>query len=87
MSRATPIVYDVPDSAGTLLRKRLWHRWFSVNFAKFLISFSYRTPLVAASIMFTKHLGNLHSEKVSTAKKDHRKKATDYDIQSTGVHK
>ena len=34
----------------TLLRKRLWHRWSPVHFAKFLrIPLFYRTPLVAAS--------------------------------------
>ena len=33
----------------TLLKKRLWHRCFPVNFAKFLRTpFFYRTPLVAA---------------------------------------
>ena len=36
---------------ATLLKKRLWHRCFPVNFAKFLtIPFFYRTPPVAASI-------------------------------------
>ena len=35
---------------GTLLKKRLWHRCFPVNYVKFLrASFFYRTPLVAAS--------------------------------------
>ena len=35
---------------ATSLKKRLWHRCFPVNFAKFLRTlFSYRTPLVAAS--------------------------------------
>ena len=34
----------------TTVKKRLWHRWFPVNFAKFLrTAFSYRTPSVAAS--------------------------------------
>ena len=31
--------------AATLLKKRLWHRCFSVNFAKFLRTPFYRTPL------------------------------------------
>ena len=30
---------------ATLLQKRLWHRCFPVNFAKFLRTFFYRTPL------------------------------------------
>ena len=30
------------------LKKRLWHRCFPVNFAKFLNTFFHRTPLVAA---------------------------------------
>ena len=34
---------------ATLLRKRLWHRYFPVNFTKFLRSPFYRTPPVAAS--------------------------------------
>ena len=35
---------------ATLLKKRLWHRSFPVNFAKFLRApFFYRTPPVAAS--------------------------------------
>ena len=34
---------------ATLLKKRLWHRFFPVNFAKFLRTYFYRTPLVAAS--------------------------------------
>ena len=35
---------------ATLLKKRLWHRCFPVNFLKFLKNtFSYRTPPVAAS--------------------------------------
>ena len=33
----------------TLLKMRLWHRCFLVNFAKFLRTTFYRTPLVAAS--------------------------------------
>ena len=33
---------------ATLLKKRLWHRCFSVNFVKFLRTPFYRTPLVAA---------------------------------------
>ena len=36
--------------SATLLKKRLWHRCFPVNFVKFFKNtFSYRTPLVAAS--------------------------------------
>ena len=34
---------------STLLKMRLWHRCFPVNFVKFLSTFSYRTPPVAAS--------------------------------------
>ena len=34
---------------ATLLQKRLWHRCFPLNFAKFLRLFFYSTPLVAAS--------------------------------------
>ena len=30
---------------ATLFKKRLWHRFFLVNFAKFLTTLSYRTPL------------------------------------------
>ena len=32
-----------------LLKKRLWHLYFPVNFANFKNTFLYRTPLVAAS--------------------------------------
>ena len=36
---------------ATLLKKRLWHRCFPLNFAKFLKKpFSYRTPPVADSV-------------------------------------
>ena len=38
----------VPESA-TLLKKRLWHRCFLVNFLKFLRNSFYRTPAVGAS--------------------------------------
>ena len=42
----------VADRSATLLKKRLWHRCFPVNFAKFLRTpFFHRTPLVAASII------------------------------------
>ena len=34
---------------ATLLKKRLWQRYFPVNFAEFLRIPFYRTPLVAAS--------------------------------------
>ena len=34
-----------------LLKKRLWHRCFPVNFVKFLNTFIHRTPLVAASAL------------------------------------
>ena len=37
---------------ATLFKKRLWHRCFPVNFAKFLRTLSYRTALVAASVHF-----------------------------------
>ena len=38
---------------ATLLKKRLWHRCFPVNFAKFLrTTFSYRTPPLATSVVF-----------------------------------
>ena len=38
-----------------LLKKRLWHRCFPVNFVKFLRTpFFYRTPLVVASEYFTR---------------------------------
>ena len=37
-------------SPPTLLNKRLWHSCFHVNFAKFLRTLFYRTPLVAASV-------------------------------------
>ena len=36
----------------TLLKKGLWHMCFHVNFVKFLRTFFYRTPLVAASDYF-----------------------------------
>ena len=41
----------VTGQASTLSKKRLWCRCFSVNFASFLSknTFSYRTPLLAAS--------------------------------------
>ena len=34
---------------ANLLKKRLWHLYFPVNFANFKNTFLYRTPLVAAS--------------------------------------
>ena len=41
---------SVKKVSATLLKKRLWHRCFPVNFAKFLRTpFFYRTPLVAVS--------------------------------------
>ena len=43
-------VADLADlSPATLLKKRLWHRCFPVNFAKFLRTSFYRTLLVASS--------------------------------------
>ena len=37
---------------ATLLKKRLWHRCFPLNFAKFLrTSLFYRTPPIAASVI------------------------------------
>ena len=41
---------------ATLLKKRLWHRFFPVHFVKFQEHFSYRIPLVAASIFLKKTL-------------------------------
>ena len=39
---------------ATLLKKRLWHRFFPVNFVKFLRTpFLDRTLLVAASVVIT----------------------------------
>ena len=39
------------QSPRRLLKKRLWHKFFPVNFAKFpRTPFFYRTPLVAASV-------------------------------------
>ena len=38
--------------SATLLKKRLWHRCFSVNFAKFLGIPFYRTPRTTASFLF-----------------------------------
>ena len=40
---------------ATLLKKRLWHRCFPVNFAKLLRTLFYRTPPVAASVHCTLH--------------------------------
>ena len=60
--------YETPTSAGlrpaTLLKKRLWHRCFPMDFAKFLRSpFFYRTPTVAASeVYFSSHLRNIVCE-------------------------
>ena len=34
---------------ANLLKKRLWHLYFPVNFANFKNTFLYKTPLVAAS--------------------------------------
>ena len=34
---------------ANLLKKRLWHLYFPVNFANFKNTFLYRTPPVAAS--------------------------------------
>ena len=39
---------------ATFLKKRLWHKCFPLNFAKISINtYSYRTPLVAASAFFS----------------------------------
>ena len=35
--------------ASNFIKKRLWHRCFAVNFAKFLKALFYRTPLVVVS--------------------------------------
>ena len=43
-------------SPATLLKKRLWHRCFPVNFSKFLRTPFYRTTLGAASINDLKEL-------------------------------
>ena len=47
-------VIDTPmqsPPACDFIKKRLWHRCFPVNFAKFLRTpFLYRTPLVVASL-------------------------------------
>ena len=41
-----PLFYKVVGlRPATLLKKRLWHWCFPVNFAKFLRTFFYRTPL------------------------------------------
>ena len=37
---------------ATLLKKSLWHRCFPVNFTKFLRTFFYRTPPVAACELY-----------------------------------
>ena len=48
---------------ATLFKKRLWHRYFPVNFVKFLrIAFFHRTPLVAPSE--SRKTRNILSEKV-----------------------
>ena len=45
--------------AGLLLKKRLWHRCFPVDLAKFLRTpFSYKTPPVAASEFIISRLQN-----------------------------
>ena len=36
--------------SATLLKKRLWHSCFPVNFAEFKERLFYRTPIVAASM-------------------------------------
>ena len=43
-------------SPATLLKKRLWHRCFPVNFSKFLRTPFYRTTLGAAAINDLKEL-------------------------------
>ena len=49
---------------ATLLKKRLWHRCFPMDFAKFLRSpFFYRTPTVAVSeVYFSSHQRNIVCE-------------------------
>ena len=37
--------------SATLLKKRLWHRCFAVNFVKFPRTFLHRAPLVATSAL------------------------------------
>ena len=51
-----------------LLKKRLWHRYFAVNFVTFLINtFSYRTPLVAASENTRFTSMNIHGHNITEA--------------------
>ena len=45
---------------ATLLKKRIWHRCFPVNFLKFLNTFFHRTPLVVASPFGYVTLEDLH---------------------------
>ena len=49
-------------SAATLLKKRLWHSFFSVNFVKFLKTHFYSAPLVASSTnqMYQNQIEILH---------------------------
>ena len=56
---------SVKKGPTTLSKKRLWHSCFPVNFAKFpRVPFSYRTPLVAASVVL-RLLNNLQLLKIS----------------------
>ena len=50
-------------NACNFAKKRLWHRCFSVNFAKFLrtVQSSFRTPLVAAFIFRTSYVRSMAS--------------------------
>ena len=49
--RQSSLCYKVAGlRPATLLKNRLWHICFPANFAKFLKTFSYRTPPVAASV-------------------------------------
>ena len=51
------------QSPAFLLKKRLWHKCFSVNIDKFLRILFYRTPLVAAFGMRFKTLHNENNAK------------------------
>ena len=44
-----PEVFCKKGQTHNFIKKRLWHRCFPVNFAKFLRTAFYRTPLLAAS--------------------------------------
>ena len=50
---------SLENTCQRLFYKRLWQRYFSENFAKFLRTFFYRTPVMAALVYFNPLMPNV----------------------------